>query len=474
MSTLRAVQKSMNPFTGPTSTRISPSGYRGGKEFWFFNADGRGHDVLFSYSGYQSSLKAFECCSPLFAIIIKKAQAYLNGKTWILNRTGKGKGKEATSEVASNLRKLLKRPNPVQSWKEFEAQNYIFQQLFGFCPVLPIKAVGFPNIEATALWNIPPSILEITESEKLFYNDADNLIKKIVVKYGNETGEISPKDVYFFKDFVPSFSSVVLPQSRIKSLEMAISNIIGAYESRGHLIDYRGAMGVLSPDAKDAGGPVPLKQDDKEELQQDFLRYGLKYNQWKFIISNASVKWSQIGIPTKDLMLFEEIDDDIMRICDNYNYPYRLMSSEKSNSLGGSDVKEFKKQLYQDGVIPEGESIYEQWNEFFKTDEYNLNINKDFSHVAALQADEQQSATARKTRNEALLTEFYMNMLTLNQWLEKNGEDPLEDAKEEGQEKVDIGNMYYYQLVKEDIEFGKIITQTNNNQQEQQPAAKTK
>jgi len=463
MSTLRAVQKSMNPYTGPTSRTISPATYRGGQEFWFFNADGKGNDVQFSYSSHQSSLIAYQKCSPLNAIINKKTKAYLNGKTWILNKSGKGKGKEATSEVAVKLRKLLKRPNPIQSWKEFEAQNYIYQQVFGFCIVLPIKPVGFPNIEATKLWNIPPSMIEVTETEKLFYNDDQNIIKKIVIKWGNDTGELDPKDIYIFKDFTPSFKSAIFPESRVCSNEQQIKNIIGAYESRGVLIDYRGAHGIVSPDAKDAGGPIRLKDEDKQDLQEEYLRYGIRRGQWQLIFSSAAVKWDQIGMPTKDLMLFEEIDDDIMRLCDGWDFPYRLLSSEKSNSLGGSDVKEFKKILYQDATIPEALSIYEQWNEFFNLEEFNLVLDKDFSKVSALQADEKASAEARKLRNEGLMIEFNMNMLTLNQWLEKNGEDPL--VKPEGVD-IEIGTMYYYQLVAENIEFGKFMSQSNNNNQQ--------
>lgn len=465
MSTLSAVQKSMNPFTGPTTRTISSTGYRGGKEMWFFNADGKGHDVLISDSIHTSSLIGYQVCSPLTAVINRKAQAYLNGRTWILNKQGKAKGKEATGEIAAKLRKLLRRPNPLQSWKEFEAQNYIYQQLFGFCIVLPIKPVGFGNIDATALWNIPPNIIEVEETEKLFYNDADNIIKKIVVKWGNQRGEINPKDIFIFKDFTPSFRSAVFPESRVWSLRQSIANIIGAYRSRGRLIRFRGAQGIISPDAKDAGGPVKLQDDDKQQIQDDYLRYGLMDDQWSLIISSASLKWSQIGMPTKDLMLFEEIDDDVMRICDSYNYPYRLLSSEKSNSLGGSDIKEFKKLLYQDATIPEAESMYEQWNEFFSLEEVNLVLDKDFSKVAALQADEKQSAEARKVRNEGLMIEFNMNMLTLNQWLEKNGEDPL--TKREGID-IEIGNMYYYELVTANIEFGKFMSQANNNNQ--QPA----
>lgn len=434
-------------------------------EFWMFNQAG-GMDYKFSYTGHTSSLKAYQKCPPLTSIINKKTEAYINGKTWIVNTQGKAKGKEASGEIANKLRALLARPNPLQSWKQFEAQQKIYVQLFGFCMVLPLGVpVGYPKYEATSLWNIPPFMLDIEETEKLFFQSNENsIIKKIVLKYKNTITTLNASDVYIFKDITPSFESLIIPESRVCALEMPINNIIGAYESRNVLINYRGALGIISPDGQTAGTSLPLLDKNKESLQTQFLRYGLKNNQWKFIISSASVKWQQMGVSTKDLMLFEEIDDDIQRICDQYNFPYRLMGSEKSNSLGGADLKVWKTELYEGAIIPEADSMYEQWNNFFELDKYNLRIEKDYSHVAALQEDDQKRASARKTRNEALQIEFYNNLITLNRWLELNGEDPLDS---------DAGKMYYYQLRELGWEFGKTgatapADQQNNNQQNQQ------
>lgn len=444
MSTLSLVKGGLNAIVVPNvpgSMPINPNDYRGG--MWMFGNSG--YDVFFSYNGHQSSLKAYTCCPPIPAIINKKAQAYINGKTWIINTQGKAKGKESTGDIASKVKKLLARPNPLQTWKQFEAQQYIYQQLFGYCILLPIKPVGFPNTDATSLWNIPPFMVDIQETNKLFYqSDANGIIKQIVLTYKDEKTILNASDIYIFKDFTPSFNSLIIPESRIQALEMPINNIIGAYESRNVLINYRGALGIISPDGKDAAGPVRLGDDNKEQLQSDFLRYGLKNNQWKFIISSASIKWSQMGVATRDLMLFEEVDDDIQRICDAYNYPYRLMSSQNTNSLGGSDVAEYKRLLYQDATVPEAENMYEQWNIFFGLDQYNLRMEKDYSSVPALQDEQINEAVARWRRNQGALIEFQNNLMTLNEWRELNGDDPLIE---------EWGNMYYFQLIQRGIVF---------------------
>lgn len=419
--------KSLSPGYELQPVPLSPGSYRGAQDGqqWFAEMVG-GNFFYFTYGGHRSSLTAYECCAPVNAIINRKAQAYINGKTWVLNT----RGKEATSAEAKKLQALFKKPNPLQSWKQFEAQGYIYQQLFGYTIVLPIKPVGFKeNIDASALWNIPPFMVDIEETNKLFYqSDTRGIIKQIVLTYKGQRTILNVEDIYIMKDFTPSFCSLVIPESRIKALELPINNIIGAYESRNVLINYRGALGILTKDAGDGGqyGALPLPEGEKENIQNDFRRYGLKHHQWQIIITSASMKWQQMGYATKDLMLFEEVEGSTMAICDSYGFPYQLMASAKGTTF--ANVNEGKKLLYQDSIIPESESIYEQWDQFFNTEKYNLQLNKDYSHVAVLQEDQLQAAQARAARNGALLIEYQNDLITMNRWLELNGEDPRPDG----------------------------------------------
>lgn len=417
---------------------VVPSTFRGvDGATWFIEQMGSS-TFHFKYSGNHSSLTAYENCPPINAIINRKAQAYINGKTWVLNT----QGKVSTTEPAKKIRALLAKPNPIQSWEQFEAQGYIYEQLFGWYLLLPIKPVGFKdNIDATSLWNIPPSMIDIDETNKLFYQtDINGIIKKIVLNYKGTRTEIKVDDVYIMKDFMPSFNSLVFPQSRIRALELPINNIIGCYESRNVLINYRGALGILSQDAGTGQfQAIAMTGPEKEQLQADFRRYGLSHQQWQFIITNASLKWQQMGVATKDLMLFEEIEDDIARICDSYNYPYQLTSSAKGTTF--SNVKEAKQLLYQDATIPEAGILYGQWNNFFDTQKYNITLDKDYSHIPVLQEDALQAAQARKARNDALLIEYQNDLITMNRWLELNGEDPRPE-----------GNRYYSEIKKEQDE----------------------
>lgn len=418
------------------------------------------NEHMFSYTGHGSSLKAYLKCPPLASVINKRASAYINGKTWVMNT----RGKEATSREADKIKKLMNRPNPLQSWKQFEAQQRIYMDVFGWCAVLPIIPAGFEQygpIEATSMWNIPPFMLEIKESGKLFYQlSQTQIFASITLKYKDTKTPIDASKIYFFKDFVPSMTSLVLPGTRIQSLQMPINNIMGSLESRNVLINYRGALGIFSNDPGSGQyGGMPLQPDDKKELQNDFLRYGIKNKQWKFIITQASLKWQQVGIPTKDLMLFEEIEDDYKMICEQYVYPWRLTSYGGGNSLGGTDAAIFERQLYQNAIIPDAESTYDQWNNFFQTEKLNIRIDKDYSHLPVLQKDQKAEAEKRKVLGEALLKEFFANLITYNRVLELLGEDTVS-----GMDK------YYYQLKAEGWEFQSGGPIQQNNNQNEQPA----
>lgn len=409
---------------------LTPSTYRG-DQMWFFGSDGVEHP--FTYGNRQSPIKAYRKCPPLAAIINRKAQARMNGKLWILN----SRGKESDSLPAKKIKTLLMRPNPLQTWRQFKAQSYIYQQLFGFSIWLPLIPTGFKQygpIEATSLWNIPPFMLDIEEYDSLYYQTGGKIIKRITLNYRNKRIDIDPESVFIIKDFVPSFESLVIPDSRIIPLEMPINNIIGAMESENVIINRRGPDYMISSDTRDGvNGMVPLTPGEKDQLEKDFMqKYGLRKSQVRAIITSAAVKYTPMSFPVRDLMLHESVKENTKCICDGYNYPPHLLGliDPTFNNQNAAE-----KGLYNNAIIPEADSDMEQINQAFRTEEYNLQIQEDFSHIPVLQEDARAEAAARRVKGQALDLEFKNNWITLNRVLELLGEDT-----------VTWGDQYYYQL----------------------------
>lgn len=428
-------------FLGLNNQVLNSTTYSGvpfGNNGWLFDNTG-GLDVHFSFGGLDDIVKAYEKCPPVYSIVNKQAYAFTNGKTFITNT----KGKEASTDYAKKMRKILFNPNALQNGKQFEAQAAIYMRLFGYCVILPIKSKGFPNEDATALWIIPPYMCEFEFAKQTFYNLKKGFISNIKVKYGNEVSNLSPDDVIILRDITPGFETLFLPNSPIKPIQQNISNLIGIYNSKGMLINYRGALGILTPEAPGQYGAIPMDPDAKKDLQNDFLRYGLKSNQWKFIISNSSLKWQQMGVPYRDLMLTEWAEDDTMVICDALNYPFKLLANTKSSSMNGTETAQFQRILYQDFVIPFAEMIYEQLSEAFHADENNCRIEKSYDHVTVIQEDKVNRGKARLLTNQACQIEFLNNIITVNQWLELNEMDTIAD-----------GDVYYTDWIASGKQFG--------------------
>lgn len=410
---------------------------------WMFDSPSAGYDTYFSFTGLDDIVKAYETCPVVYSIINKQAYAITNGKTWLMDNKGKpGKG-----PYADKISSLLAAPNMFQNWKQFEAQMTIYIRLFGYCMVLPVIPVGYTIEDATALWIVPPYMCTIEYAEGTFFNMKNGFIKSITISYGREKTTITEMDkIIILKDITPGFSdgNIFLPSSPVKPLQQNINNLIGIANSKGTLINYRGALGILTPEI-DPNGAIAQTPDEISQMQNDLMRYGVRSGQWKFIVANSAMKWQQMGMSYRELMLTEWGEDDTMVICDGLNYPYKLLSNTASGSMAGTEANEWKKLLYQDFAMPFGKMITEQLGEALGLKEQNLHLEKDFSHVSVLQEDDLKNATARKARNDALLIEFQNNMLTLNRWLELNNEDAMPG---------DLGKKYYYELVELGWTFG--------------------
>jgi hypothetical protein len=416
-----------------------------------FSLTGRGAGS-FSYSGHADALHAYKKCPPLSSIINRKAQAHINGKTWIMAADGK----ESMSAQSKKLRKLLAKPNPLQSWKQFEAQQKIYMQLFGFCIVLPIIPAGFEKygpVEATSIWNIPPYMVDITETSKLWYQtDLAGIVQHVKLNYKGVQTDLPLTNLGIFKDFIPSFNTMVLPESRVCLLEKPINNIIAALESENEIISYAGSQGIITPD--NGGGQyvnVAMSPEEKTQLQLDFKRqYGIRRGQFRYIISPAAIKWQSMGTDPRKLMLIEFIAENSVEICNGYAMPPFLLGLRDS-TFNNQNTAE--KGWYQNSIIPESDSVYEEWNLFFRTAEWGDRMEKDFSHLPILQEDAGAKATARDRLTTSLEREWLNNMITANEWRLAMDMDTVAGW-----------DVYYSDWVKEGKSFGKgtptTITQT--------------
>jgi hypothetical protein len=363
-------------------------------------------------------LRVYNQCPPLKAIVGKRAKAFNTGKTVLLNENT-----EKPLRGYDWLKRLLKQPNVLQNEDQFMSQQNHYIDIFGYCPVLKVYASGFEGLEEgiTAIWNIPPWLFDIEYTGKLWkQNQIAQIYKTYRIHWEGEQYDIPSQNLGFiFDDGIGTDydTNLTIPDSRLVGMHLVISNIIGAYKSRNTLITRRGALGILSNDGKENGAAIPLDPDEKENVQRDFAKYGLVGQAYQVIITDAQLKWQQMGFATKDLMLFEETAENIERLCDGYGWPIELIARGKDVTY--DNKIQARKDLYQNTTIPESNSRYQQFSRILAVK--GVIIRKDFSSVPVLQTDMKTKAEARTAVNAYCKELYDLDMMTRNEWLAELG-----------------------------------------------------
>ena len=376
-----------------------------GKYFLTLNASAN----IQSTDNYLGQMKAYELCAPLAGIIQRKSRAFNNGKIFLMDENGK----ESTIQEAKKLRALIDKPNAIQSWPELMNQLYTYLSIFGEVFVYALRPDGLK--ETKSLWVIPNWIMTVEETGKLFnQTELNEIIAGYKINFQGNSIDISNSDILHIKDSIANTTQLLRGRSRMVALRDPISNIIAAYEARNVLITKRGGIGILSNNSKDVAGMIPLEAEEKDKIQKEFATYGLSKNTSQVIITSAALQWQSMTYPTKDLMLFEEIEDDVRQISDNYEYPMYLLGFKAGSTY--SNVGEAKKSLYQDAIIPEAESIYKSLSTFFNTQKYGFEIKVFFDHLEILQKSEKDKAEAFKLKNEGLKIAYERKVITREEY----------------------------------------------------------
>ena len=287
---------------------------------------------------------------------------------------------------------LFKDPNAMQSWSDvvysLSVQDALYSNAFAYCPK---RSFDIRNLMVP----LPANKIEIQLSgKKLQAMDSEDMITRFVFQYDDDSKErIDWTDMIYLT--TDDGMNLVKPISRIDSLKYPLSNIKAQYNKRNVLLENIGAIGILSTSQNDMGGAIPMTPEEKQQIQRDWY----KRSKDELIITESNVDWKPMSFPTRDLLLFEELNADKIAIIDVYGLNINLFSSEKGTTF--TNVRDSIRLVYTDTIIPETQSMYDsmmkQWG---LSDEYYLKA--EFDHLPAMQVDEESKANVQKTKAETL------------------------------------------------------------------------
>ena len=339
----------------------------------------------------QDAWKLFVEIPELRAVINKRA-SMMSSNEPKLYRNG---------ELVENhwLIDLIKKPNAIQSWSDvvytLSVQDALYSNSFSYAPV---RTLGVRNLFVP----VPASKVKIhLTGKKLKQMDANDLIDKFTFKYDDDSEELIEWSdmIYLVTD---DGMNIVKPVSRIDSLKYPLSNIKASYHKRNVLLENIGAIGILSAENNDLGGAIPMTPEEKKKIQKDWY----SRSKDELIITESKVSWQPMSYPTKDLMLFDELNADKMALIDAYGLSYNLFSQDKGATF--SNVRDSIRMVYTDTIIPETQAMYDSIIKQFGLDSEGYYLEACFDHLPVLQADHEKEANILKLRAEAV--EKIMNM----------------------------------------------------------------
>jgi phage portal protein BeeE len=283
-----------------------------------------------------------------------------------------------------NVAALLAKPNPDQEWSEFIIQSEIYRQIYGHLYFYASTPEGLGTSDAYRLWVLSPDEVTINRDDTVTVT----LDEQAITVPAQRVCEIKDSG-RFTSPIVGARQNKMLfeHKSRVFSARYAIKNIIQAEEAIYSINRDRGALGLLSIEDKDASGRVPLHPVERDNiLRQIRGGYGIGEGKSKIYVTNAAMKWQQMSMSVKELMLLEGMDKNMETLCNVFDYPKDLLVSDSKYSN-----KQVAKGHYEEAVIPFSQIYASKLGRFLGLAPGD-NFVIDFSHVPAMKEAEEQKA----------------------------------------------------------------------------------
>lgn len=278
----------------------------------------------------------------------------------------------------TDLHKLLERPNPAQSYNAWITELIAFGKLTGNRYIYGIGPDNGPNEgKFTELYVMPSQVMEIVSGGIM------EPVSQYKLEY-NGTKYIDASDICHIKDFNPYYDgsgSHLYGQSPLRAGLRSLTTNNEAVQTGVKYLQNQTARGVLMSDEGD------LNQVQAQQLKDTFRKQhqGSK-NAGDVIITPKKLSWLNFGLNAVDVSLIEQFNASQKDLCNIYNVPVQLLNNTDSSSY--NNMKEAKKALYQNAVIPELLKIQDELNRWLSP-KYgeNICIEFDFSAIPELQEE---------------------------------------------------------------------------------------
>lgn len=367
-----------------------------------------GADFLSSSLGVNESkyLEYYLSIPELQAIVNYRAKCFGSMKVKLRKKDG--------ADVEKNpILDLLNQPNVLQSFSEFARQFSIYRDTCGNAYIYTLFGTAIEKTQA--LWNLSPygAEIEINKSNSLHTStEYKQIIKAYKFEAEDKHYTVEPEEIIHFADnlVINPKKTDLKGRCKIQPLVQTLENIKTAYESRGIILG-NSPLGMITNDSRDAVGTQPLDPKEKKEVQDSMRNYGTSKGKYSYLISSAKLKWQSMSVAITE-QHFKEVTEDLRTVCNAFAFPPDLLLANSTYE----NIKEAKKQLYQDSIIPEANDWLSGLASAFGLIDTGLELYADFSHIPVLQSEYESKATTWNTTTMAANRAFQDGVITIEEY----------------------------------------------------------
>ena len=339
----------------------------------------------------------YETIPQLYNPVNKLASMFSNAEIKIVN----DKGEEITDNA---FHKFISNPNFAQSMNEWLNNYFVQKTVYGNTFMYknkPSNLTKYPQ----AVWNLSPQFIQPILTGKAF----DQVNMEGVIS-GYRYLEMGKEKVYLPKDIlytrITDIDNPFIGRSPLISLRFPLTNTKLSYEYRNVIMGKRGAIGMLSPEgAKDSMGAIPFTPTERKRITDQHLNsFGVQDGQTPILISETSLKWSPMTYPTRDLLLFEEIDANFMTILDTLGVNRNIYKDSSFENQKSGLV-----QTYQDTIFPQADQFAQDLTAFLGIT--NGKIEMCYDHLSIFEEDDVKEADTLAKNVNSIVQLYEKNII---------------------------------------------------------------
>ena len=283
--------------------------------------------------------------------------------------------KKARSKIIVNdhpILRLISRPNPSQSGREFFESVYSYKLISGNSYVL---GVGSNLNNLSELYSLRPDKVNVVSGETLIPAAYEYQIGSSITSY--PVDQISGfSDILHLKNFHPLSENLGLSSIEAAAYSIDQHNHAGLW-NQSLLQQGARPSGVIIAN----GDPLSARQKEELKSQIDELFSGPE-NAGRPILMEGGLEWKEMSLSPKDMDFIESKHSSARDIASAFGVPPQLLGIPGDNTY--SNLQEARLALWEQTVIPMVENVTLSLSNWFKqyfNDDLELLLDLDSIHA---------------------------------------------------------------------------------------------